>query len=48
MKPYKLIKSNNPLAKRYVIVEWAKPPKRIPMRLFSNVHPPKKVEFIFE
>jgi hypothetical protein len=46
MKPYKLIKSQFPLPKRFVIAQPIQPPKRIPLKLFKNVHPPLKVKYV--
>ncbi len=43
MKPYKIIHSQNPLSKRVIIVNGAKPPKKIPLRIFLDVHPPKRL-----
>ena len=42
MKPYKIIHSQNPCLKRKKLVGKLKPPKA-PLRLFKNVHPPKRV-----
>jgi hypothetical protein len=48
MKPYKIIQSKNPMPRRHIIMAPIKPPKRIPPRLFMNVHPPEKVKFVIE
>lgn len=48
MKPYKLIKSKNPLPKRYIIKKESKPPEKMPLRLFTKVNPPKRIEWVYE
>ena len=47
MKPYKIIKSKNPCLKRKKLVGKLKEPN-MPLRLFKNVHPPKRVHFYFD
>jgi|ETNvirnome_2_300_1030623.scaffolds.fasta_scaffold69122_2 hypothetical protein len=47
MKPYKIIKSKNPCLKRKKLVGKLKPPK-VPLRLFKNVHPPKRIEITYK
>jgi hypothetical protein len=47
MKPYKIIKSKHPnLQKKKVIGSLKK--SSIPFRLFKNIHPPRRVKFVFE
>ena len=49
MKPFKLGKKKSRETITIVVVPRLKPPLRVPLRLFRNVHPPKfKKEFYFD
>lgn len=49
MKPYKIMNSSEPRKKRTILVNGAKPPRKIPFKLFTKVHTPKfDVEFVQE
>jgi hypothetical protein len=43
----KLIKTKNPLPRRVTIALPASPPKKVPYRLITKVHPPNmKIRFV--
>jgi len=48
MKPFKINKKRNREPIKIVVIPRLEPPLKMPLRLFTNVHPPKfKKEFYF-
>jgi hypothetical protein len=47
VKLYRFIRTKNPLPKRYVIQQPVKPPKKIPLKFFKNIHPPPRSVYAF-
>ena len=47
MKPYKILKSKYPVARRRRYIQKLKAPK-VPLVFFRNVHPPRRVKFVYD
>ena len=47
MKPYKIMTSKYPTPRRRKYRPKLKPPK-VPLVFFKNVHPPRRVKFVYE